>query len=324
MIQKLTVEEYNALDAINASLLCLLDETSLAHVAAHLKGQRVQPVSEACKLGDLFHKWILEPEKVATSFHIKPYGIKLNTIEGKIWKFIHSTPDPTLVDLHSGMADLFNNCFDGSFTDAGLEELSSFWKKIPRPQKQLIEDAKPDRPFVDESDISHTRGMAESVMRDKEIAEHIQGCQAEVTLTVTDKDGVKRKARLDLFKAEGPVIPDFKRARSAKPEDFVKASYELGYWIRAAYYVDVCRLLGIEKKTMLFIAVEPNPPYIVQPFAFHDLPGSFLRVGRIRYRALLKTLTNAMRDNHWPRYEPGFVDPELKAPKWLIKELESV
>lgn len=322
MIQKLTVEEYNALDAINASLLCLLDETSLAHVAAHLRGERVEMQSEACKLGDLFHKWLLEPEKVAGSFHIKPHGIKLNTIEGKIWKFIHSDADPSVADLQSGLSDLFNNSQEANFNDVCLDEMASFWKKIPKAHKTLIEAAKPTRPFVDDCDISHTRGMVESVLRDKEITEHIQGCQAEVTLTATDKAGVKRKARLDLFKPEGTVIPDFKRARSAKPEEFVQAAYRLGYFLRAAWYCDLCRLLGIEKNTMLFIAVEPTPPYIVQPFSFQDLPGTFLRVGRIRYRVLLNQLTNAMKSNEWPRYEPGFAEPEMFATPWMAKELE--
>lgn len=324
MIQKLTVEEYNALDAVNVSLLCLLNDTSEAHVLAHLQGRKVEKSSQALQLGNLFHKWLLEPEKVAGSFHIKPQGIKLNTIEGKIWKFIHSEADPSVVELQAGLSDLFRNCQEANFNEACMDELATFWKKISKQHKTLIEAAKPARPFVDEQDISDTRGMVESVLADPGITQYITGAQPEVTLTATDRAGVKRKGRLDLFKRTDTVIVDFKRAISADPEDFVKAAYDHGYFIRGAFYIDLCRLLGINKDRVVFVAVEPHPPYVVQPYEYRDEPGSFIRLGRTKYRALLQRLVNAKQNNHWPRYVEGFADPENFAAPWLLKELEQV
>lgn len=71
-------EDYDAIPAVNQSLLKLVDR-SLAHAKAYLDGHR--KTSEALRFGAAYHTFLLEPERFASEYVVMPKRLR----KGKEW-----------------------------------------------------------------------------------------------------------------------------------------------------------------------------------------------------------------------------------------------
>lgn len=168
-------------------------------------------------------------------------------------------------------------------------------------------------------EIESLVGMVESV-KESEVFPHLSG-QKELSIFAT-KDEQPLSIRIDLIPDldNGPVI-DFKKARSADPEEFVKQAWRLGYHMKAAFYLDVLKLAGIVRNEFWFVAVEQEYPFNLSIVKMFDTPCSFISAGRRQYRAAFKKLMNAQKSGHWPSY--GTCHAEDHATAWMAKELEA-
>lgn len=173
--------------------------------------------------------------------------------------------------------------------------------------------------------VSQAEADALEQMRDAvefEVCDLLANSQKEVSLFASRKDGVQVKARIDAIPDDesAPLI-DLKTTANAHPQAFVRSCVDLGYIMQAAFYIDVARLCGIERKEVWFVAVETKPPFATTTLRMQDTTGSLLRIGRNRYRAALAKLIDAQATNHWPAYGKQFA--EEFAPAWMRQELEA-
>jgi exodeoxyribonuclease VIII len=83
----LEADAYRAKEGISASdLKWILPPRTPAHYHAYKTGQIKREETRALVIGTLCHLAVLEPERLASAFALKPQGLDLRTKEGKLWK----------------------------------------------------------------------------------------------------------------------------------------------------------------------------------------------------------------------------------------------
>lgn len=145
----------------------------------------------------------------------------------------------------------------------------------------------------------------------------------EVEISVfAERKGIALKARIDWLRDDAVI--DLKTAESAKPEEFIKKCYQYGYFLQAAFYIDLLKMVGIDRKKFLLVAVEKEPPFATCTItlADDDTGLSLLNLGRKQYQSAFAKIRHAMETNSWPGY--GRTDAEIIAPAWMMKEMEAL
>lgn len=177
-----------------------------------------------------------------------------------------------------------------------------------------------DKPTLTFKESKQVIAMVESVYRCDLARSLLAGASTEQSLFVEDENGVLRKSRLDAL-TTGNVIPDIKTIGfPASKENFDRAVKNYRYHARAAYYLDNCRMVGIEKQIFMFIVVEKLPPYAVRCF---QLNPDLISVGRVAYQTPLQTYRECLATGKWPGWNDinGFEIAEL--PAWEMKQIEN-
>jgi exodeoxyribonuclease VIII len=169
------------------------------------------------------------------------------------------------------------------------------------------------------ADEAHSIGrMVDSVWANKSAARILKDAKTEMSLFAEDENGTTRKCRLDALTG-GNIIPDIKTCASADVAEFERSIAKYRYYVQAAYYLDICELLEMDKKHFVFICVEKAEPYAV---AVYSLAQQAIEFGRAEYKRDLAVYRQCLESDSWP----GFSDviSEVGLPSWMSKQLESV
>lgn len=134
----------------------------------------------------------------------------------------------------------------------------------------------------------------------------------EVSMFATHlQTGIMRKGRLDAVYAGRNFLPDVKTSVDACPREFERSLYTYGYYIQAAYYLDLARANGVSVDSFIFIAVEKEPPYAC---AFYEVEPEAIERGRIEYERLLERFKQCHESGQWPAYSQEL--QFIGLPKW--------
>lgn len=128
-------------------------------------------------------------------------------------------------------------------------------------------------------------GMKSSVLSHEIAAGMLTGGEAEYSYYTTDADtGVLLKCRPDYFNLNALI--DLKTCRDASVEEFTRACFTMGYFIQAAFYLDVFNAVnGTKLEEFYFVAVENTAPFAVNTFKMGEAEIAF---GRDQYKKALK------------------------------------
>jgi exodeoxyribonuclease VIII len=171
-----------------------------------------------------------------------------------------------------------------------------------------------DRPVLDSTDYADLCGMLESVKSHPFAKRLIFGGVGEQAIFVVDSTGTLRKSRLDLV-TKGNVLPDVKICDAiVTVEEFERRIHRYRYHVQAAYYLDNCRLLGLDKQTFMFLILERRPPYLVRCL---QLMPEVIEYGRKLYQRDLQLYRNCIESNEWPGWGDAYEDVGL--PSWEMK-----
>jgi PDDEXK-like domain of unknown function (DUF3799) len=135
--------------------------------------------------------------------------------------------------------------------------------------------------------------------------EAFRGGTPEVTFTWSDElTGTPCKCRVDYLPGDGSYLVDLKSAANANPREWIKVAARLGYFARAAFYLDgVAQITGSMPKDYWFVNVEREPPHLISVCAFEI---KALEFGRMINRRGLDLFKYCMRTQDWHGYrEPG-------------------
>lgn len=118
-----------------------------------------------------------------------------------------------------------------------------------------------------------------------------------------EQTGVTRRARPDWLpnRMKGrTIISEYKSARSAEREKFMRAAMDYGYHQQGTYYLDGVRALELaDDPVFVFIAQEKTPPFLVNVI---QLDVRAVRIGNILNRRAINLFAECTRDDRWPGY----------------------
>lgn len=163
-----------------------------------------------------------------------------------------------------------------------------------------------------------------SAMRDAVMAHPFAGNafadgQAERSLVWRDAETeVWLRCRPDFLPTALRHIPDYKTAKSAKPERFARDAFAYGYHMRAAHYLDgIAAVTGTRPDAYYFVVQEKTPPYLVTCVT---LDAVALDWGRIANRKAVHLFAECLAADRWPGYADAVVD--LPLPGYAQAELQ--
>ena len=171
-----------------------------------------------------------------------------------------------------------------------------------------------------EKDAQPIRDMVAAVQRHPTAAPLLaQDGIPEATMAGVDPvTGEWIRARPDLLPvgARGrPILVDIKTARDASPDGFTRAVATHGYHHQHAWYVDLYQALTGVEPALVFVTVEPEPPYLV---AVHQLDGEAVEAGRDGNRTALNRWHACRLTDTWPGY--GTDVHQIHLPPWIIRK----
>ena len=185
-----------------------------------------------------------------------------------------------------------------------------------------FEDANAGKDFITFADYEKISAMASAIACNRKAAFLTRGNVEESYYFTDDATGIECKVRPDCFKVvngRGYII-DLKSCRSAAPDDFRRDAINFGYDLQAAMYVE-----GVQKEhgipcDFLFVAVEKDPPYLINVMQCDDL---LLTRGKDLFREYLGLYKRCSETGNWFGLNGEYdIINNLSLPSWLAKEIE--
>lgn len=127
--------------------------------------------------------------------------------------------------------------------------------------------------------------------------------------------GVTLRARLDWLPDPSSggrlIVPDYKTAASADPNEFARKAADFGYDMQDPWYLEGLRALGVaEDLAFVFIVQAKTPPYPVSVVQLHDVDRA---IGAARNRRAIETYAQCKATDTWPGYDDVTV---VELPVW--------
>jgi hypothetical protein len=151
-------------------------------------------------------------------------------------------------------------------TECIIAPYKDFRTNEAKEWRDAILESKPEAMIVTEEKHTEFKAIVEAVWSDEFVASTLSTARKEMHGYATHKS-TQLYSRPDFITAEG-LIGDLKFVRSASPRDFQNAQFFDGYYIQAAFYNMVDRIINNDQKAedFIYIAVEKTYPHIVQVY----------------------------------------------------------
>lgn len=110
------------------------------------------------------------------------------------------------------------------------------------------------------------------------------------------------------------VAVDYKSSVTANPAELVRKFWQLGYFMQAAWYIDLIIASGLNSDPrFLFVVVEKEPPHVVTVVEYDQ---EAIDEGRRLNRLAIDTYARCMETGDWPSYSDAVVT--LHLPGWAL------
>jgi len=270
--------EYHRSPGESQSLLKILGNKSPLHYK-YAKANPPIPTS-AMQFGSMFHCNLLQPDKIDECIARAPDCARRSAADKAAWEsFYNANHDKVMVDANGAVTS----------RDASGKWTTSHSLTI---------------------DVSDT--MKFSIYGNAIAMRALETGGSELSLYSKDVEtGLLKRCRIDRVPEGGNAIVDVKTTLDASPKGFAKSVANFGYHVQAAYYLDICNDLNMEKECFVIVAIEKEPPYAV---GVYQLSEDAIEYGRKLYREWLQTLATCIEKDVWPGYPEKFVTLDL--PSW--------
>lgn len=272
-------DEYKRIDAINHSTLKAFASTCPKIFKYHQDNGTLFKETEALIDGRIIHECILEPDHfddkyVHTPIEWEPYRDKL--------------PPKTVKKLEEKGDDFM------------FRKNTNAYKYI---QALFKSELKEHQEPLDYLKWYQFREMRKSIQNNTACQKLFEGARFEVTLVWIDEvTGLKCKGRLDIDSEMRGYFADLKTTKSANPKDFYWDARRYNYYSAAAFYMDGAIQLGHKDfKAAMWLAIEKEEPYYVQPF-YVRAGSDWIIEGRKWYRKQIEKLHYCKSTGDWHGY----------------------
>lgn len=172
------------------------------------------------------------------------------------------------------------------------------------------------RKIVSYDDAEAFSGMRASILADPVAGPFLRTAGlCELSCFDELEGGVKIRARFDKL-TDSNVIVDLKTVQSAKPRDFIRQAFYLGWHIQCSWYMDMLSRAGHPMEGMVLIACEKEPPYAVLCAEFDSVS---IEKGRSEYQRLMALYVKCHDEGKWPGYVNSEMPYMMTLPKWALE-----
>lgn len=163
------------------------------------------------------------------------------------------------------------------------------------------------------------RAMADAVTKHPMASKAFTDGAPERSLIWQDSQtGVWLKSRPDWLPNQSRFVPNYKTAVNAKPIDFAKNAFNLGYHQGAALCMDgLAAVKGLDDPRYYFVVQEKEPPYLVSICTLKD---EDIEWARMLNRRALDVFARCLETGQWPGYADDVV--EIEMPRYIETRLE--
>lgn len=164
------------------------------------------------------------------------------------------------------------------------------------------EESAEGRELVKLADFDQALQMRDSVWSQPVASELLTGAKTEVSAFWENDIGLNCKARADAVNVNLNALIDVKTTADASPREFARQYAKLSYGLQDVHYRQGFAANGLDAETMVFIAVESKPPYLV---ALYELGTDQLGAYQDRHSTLLWQYKQCKDSGIFPGYESG-------------------
>jgi hypothetical protein len=203
---------------------------------------------------------------------------------------------------------------------ARLVIMPDFSGKGSRAEKDAWLDSQmPNAIIVDQEDRDTITRMLESLLSHPRAAALISGQQDQKELSgFFNHDSLRCKMRADIFRDDVGAIVDLKTCLDASPSGFMRAAWDMKYYIQASWYLlGASAISGKNIPNFVFVAIEKTSPYAVTVFNADD---AFISAGDRLIEIAIGRLKRALDADIWPAYGDSILT--LSPPHWGLKQIE--
>lgn len=170
----------------------------------------------------------------------------------------------------------------------------------------------PGKEIITTPEFESAQAIADAVWSDEIAASLLVGSDCETSLYWSES-GRAARARTDVWRRiANSHVADLKTCADASPEGFTRAVFRYGYHISAAWYIrGIKALTGHAPKEWYWVAVEKEPPYLVQVYRADE---DTLWIGDAKVDEALALIDECERTNQWPAFRRGIVT--ITPPAW--------
>lgn len=300
---KLSIGEYLALDAVNWSLLRLME----SHSPAHARQEMLHP-KEPTKhmgLGDMTHAALLQPDVFAKRFVTMQQWLE-ETDEGRAAHAAFVTARMAAKHTKAGDVDSY---------DRQTTEGKAVWR--------AFEQANPGRTLVSVEEYARVRGMMEAVQANTTASRLLYGPGRSEVTGIWEHKGVPCKVRADrLTEAFGFKFDvEVKTIHSADDRSVKSALETYGYHGQAAMRLTAWREIaggGSYPQRIVHIFVETSPPYGVRVL---ELGERSMSTGQAMFERAVAKWGECLASGVWPGYPDAIEPVDLR--RWALDEPQS-
>ncbi|MBL4809042.1 MAG: PD-(D/E)XK nuclease-like domain-containing protein [Phycisphaerales bacterium] len=182
-----------------------------------------------------------------------------------------------------------------------------------RKQKERLISMNPGKDLILMETYNTVNYMRDAVMNHPIAGELFNDGFAERVFNWIDPaTGVKCKCKPDWFNTKRKCTVDLKSTDDASNSSFVRSSFKYRYHVQSPFYIDGLKNNGINSDSFIFVAVEKEPPYLVNVFYS---PKDSMDFGREEYLNDLEIYKECKLNNEWPGY--GDTITPLELPGWM-------
>lgn len=193
-------------------------------------------------------------------------------------------------------------------TKAGKEEYARF-----------LEESN-GKDIISADDFQKIKEMRETLYATPFVGQLLNGEKELSFFTKDEETGLMMKIRPDCITniRDTYILIDFKTTTDASGEAFMKSAINLMYDLQLSYYKNVLDKVTGRNYSVIFIAQETKPPYVVNVLEANEY---FLKSGADMWRTYLNMYAECKRTGVWNGYVAGEVN-SLGLPPWLQKQYE--
>ena len=209
---------------------------------------------------------------------------------------------------------------DDFFNEFAVAPLFDRRTKEGKAQWLLFQDQSEGKDIITQEDFEKIQAMYDALYATPFVAKLLSGEKELSFFTEDDRTGIVVKCRPDCLTNIGDthILIDYKSCTDASSDGFMRDAIKLNYDLQMSYYKDIVDEVLDKEHTVIFIAQEKTPPYLVNILEANEY---FLRSGRDMYRTYLDMYAECLENDDWYGYTKDGINT-LGLPKLLQKQYE--